>query len=160
MIKETIENIRRRIKEKKAYREDMAKEYPVDNLFFGHYDKKVSEQGLSYSYKHTDCFLVDRNYAPRKVICVTGDNRNLNQPIECYSKPIAVFGGTRTIYCVKIDGKSYEIDLALDDYDVTYAERTCCANIQSTVDAINYRVKKHARKEAENEAQLNSEFSK
>lgn len=57
MIKETIENIRRKIKEKKAYREEMDKEYPVRYLFWGVCDKQVNEGELTYSYEHEDCFF-------------------------------------------------------------------------------------------------------
>jgi len=162
MIKETIENIRRKIKEKKVYREDMDKVYPVDYLFFGYYDKEVCEEGLSYSYRHVDCFLVNNDHYPTEVICLTGNNRNLNKPIECYTRPVPVYGGAKTIYCFDINGQSYEIDLQYNScrYATTYAKNTSVANVQSLVNAKNYSAKETSKNRVLNEAQVKSEFSK
>ena len=162
MIKETIENIRRKIKEKKVYREDMDKVYPVDYLFFGYYNKEVCEEGLSYSYSHVDCFLVNNDHYPTKVICLTGNNRNLNKPIECYTRPVPVCGGAKTIYCFDINGQSYEIDLQCNScrYATNYAKNTSVANVQSLVNAKNYSAKETSKNRALNEVQVESEFCK
>ena len=56
MIKVMMENIRSKIK---AFKEQKPQRYPCEHLFWGNCVKKVSENGLSYTYKHNECFLVD-----------------------------------------------------------------------------------------------------
>ena len=74
MFKTSIENIKRKIQERKAYHKEMSKEYPASNVFWGTCDKIETKYGVTYNYKHHECFFVDDVSQPNYIIRLTGEN--------------------------------------------------------------------------------------
>ncbi len=158
MIKETIENIRRKIKEKKAYREEMDKEYPVRYLFWGVCDKQVNEGELTYSYKHEDCFLVNDLVNPKGVIRLTGDSVQRDKVISI-TRPIKPTEDYNILIAMD-NNHTYKI--CIRDYNRLSmgSDVTCLEEIISIANFVNRNKQNRERQKVVDKSQVDSEFCK
>lgn len=156
MFKETIENIRRRIKEKKAHRE-MNKEYPVSYLCVGVCDKQVNEGTLKYSYKHTDCFLVNDLVNPTGVIRLTGDSVQRDKVISITRSKNPM---TRDIFIARDNNHIYKILIVDSNRFSISSDVRRLEEIISHEDFMNQNARNRERQKMVDKSQADSEFCK
>ncbi len=164
MIKETIENIRRRIKEKKAYRE-MNKEYPISYLCWGVCDMQVNEGELNYSYKHEDCFLVDDLVNPTGVIRLTGDSVQRDKVISItrFRNPIPrsmLFTEGDDILIARDNNHTYKIWIGDPSRFPIVSDVRRLEEIISHANFVNQNTRNRERQKVVDKSQVDSEFCK
>ncbi len=171
MIKKTIENIRRRIKEykaykeNKAYREEMNKEYPISYLCWGVYDKQVNEGTLQYSYKHEDCFLVNDLVNPTGVIRLTGDSVQRDKVISItrFRNPIPrsmLFTEGDDILIARDNNHTYKIWIGDPNRFPIVSDVRRLEEIISHANFVNQNTRNRERQKVVDKSQVDFEFCK
>lgn len=145
MIKRLIQHFIRTRQERKELGEKLNPKYPTVYLYYGESVKKIEEDGVSFEYDHSDCFLADSEVDINSFVRLTGEGaKDCRLNIYAVSKG-TVRGNVHKRYYTCDHYGTYMID-TLDRFGTAGYMRL--DEIVNQLDWINKRAKDRAKTEA------------
>lgn len=139
------------------------KEFPRRYLFWGKSTKNVCEDGLSFTYKHYECFLANDPKSPTAIKRLTGDNLSNSSIAILKNEQVSTNSKERVVVISALDDNvTYEIQISKSnnfDVDSLQNHNIFMKRIITEVNAVNDREKEFQKKRAREQKLVDREFA-